>query len=101
MSLRLAQLFAIFFLGAGALTVSAQEKLPYRDSSLSVEQRVADLLSRMTLEEKIAQLGGTWQNRAQVHDETQLFVGNNREFLPDRAAVLLKDGLGEMSRPSE
>ena len=66
-----------------------------------MEQRVADLLSRMTLEEKIAQLGGTWQNRGQVHDETLLFVGKNREFLPDRAGVLLKNGLGEMSRPSE
>jgi beta-glucosidase len=66
-----------------------------------VEQRVADLLSRMTLEEKIAQLGGTWQNRNIEHDETQFFVGKNREFLPDRAAVLLKDGLGGMSRPSE
>jgi len=79
----------------------AQEKLPYRDPALPVEQRVADLLARMTLEEKIAQLGGTWQNRRVEHDETKFFVGKNREFLPDRAAVLLKDGLGGMSRPSE
>jgi beta-glucosidase len=87
---------------AGFLSgVSAQEKLPYRNSSLPVEQRVADLLSRMTLEEKIAQLGGAWQNRSIVNDETLFFVSKNREFLPDRAAVLLKDGLGEMSRPSE
>ena len=102
MSRSLSRLVALFAVVAGLLSVaSAQEKLPYRDSTLPVEQRVADLLSRMTLEEKIAQLGGTWQNRAQVQDESQLFVGKNREFLPDRAAVLLKDGLGEMSRPSE
>jgi beta-glucosidase len=87
---------------AGFLTVvSAQEKLPYRNTGLPVEQRVADLLSRMTLEEKVAQLGGAWQNRSIVNDETLFFVGKNREFLPDRAAVLLRDGLGEMSRPSE
>ena len=102
MSRSLSRLVALFAVVAGLLSVaSAQEKLPYRDSTLPLEQRVADLLSRMTLEEKIAQLGGTWQNRAQVQDESQLFVGKNREFLPDRAAVLLKDGLGEMSRPSE
>ncbi len=97
MARRLARLVATLT----TLVAPAQEKLPYRDSSVSVEQRVADLLSRMTLEEKIAQLGGTWQNRGQVHDETLLFVGKNREFLPDRAGVLLKNGLGEMSRPSE
>jgi beta-glucosidase-like glycosyl hydrolase len=79
----------------------AQEKLPYRNSALSIEQRVTDLVSRMTLEEKVAQLGGTWQNRDIEHDETLFFVGKNRELLPDRAAVLLKDGLGGMSRPSE
>ncbi len=28
----------------------------YRDPSLTVEERVADLLSRMTLEEKVGQL---------------------------------------------
>jgi len=102
MSRRLARLVTTLATLAGFLSMApAQEKLPYRDSSLPVEQRVADLLSRMTLEEKIAQLGGTWQNRAIVHDESLLFVGKNREFLPDRAAVLLRDGLGEMSRPSE
>jgi beta-glucosidase len=84
-----------------SLPAQAQEKFPYRNPALPVEQRVADLLGRMTLEEKIAQLGGTWQNRTIEHDETLFFVGKNREFLPDRAAVLLKDGLGGMSRPSE
>jgi beta-glucosidase len=102
MSRRLARLVTTLATLAGFLSMApAQEKLPYRDSSLPVEQRVADLLSRMTLEEKIAQLGGTWQNRGQVHDEALLFVGKNREFLADRAGVLLKNGLGEMSRPSE
>lgn len=34
----------------------AQELLPYRNPSLSVEKRVDDLLSRMTLEEKMGQI---------------------------------------------
>jgi len=32
------------------------DRLPYQDSRLPVEQRVADLVGRMTLEEKAAQL---------------------------------------------
>jgi beta-glucosidase len=99
---RVARQVGALIIFAGFLSVaSAQEKLPYRSPALPVEQRVADLLSRMTLEEKVAQLGGAWQNRSIVLDETLFFVDKNRAFLPDRAAVLLKDGLGEMSRPSE
>ncbi len=36
--------------------VSAQQIVPYKDASLPIERRVDDLLSRMTLEEKIAQI---------------------------------------------
>jgi beta-glucosidase len=79
----------------------AQSDPPYRDSNVPVEQRLTDLLSRMTLEEKIAQLGGTWQNRSNITDLNLLFVDEKGAFVPDRAAVLLKNGLGEMSRPSE
>lgn len=35
-------------------------KLPYRDTSLSVRKRVEDLMGRMTVEEKCAQLMGLW-----------------------------------------
>jgi len=34
--------------------------LPYRDATLSVKRRVADLMGRMTMEEKCAQLMGLW-----------------------------------------
>ncbi len=74
---------------------------PYRNSQLPVEQRVADLLSRMTLEEKVAQLEGAWENRQFHSDPKTLFVDEKGTFLPERAAALIKDGLGEMSRPSE
>jgi beta-glucosidase len=79
----------------------AQNSLPYRDPKLPVDQRVADLLSRMTLEEKIAQLEGAWENKQFFHDPQELFVDENGKFLPERAAALMKNGLGEISRPSE
>ena len=33
---------------------------PYRDASLSVEARIDDLMARMTLDEKLAQMGSFW-----------------------------------------
>ena len=95
---------AIFLLVAAAFLSSAamaQNTLPYRDPKLPVDQRVTDLLSRMTLEEKIAQLEGAWENKQFFHDPQELFVDENGKFLPERAATLMKNGLGEISRPSE
>ena len=81
---------------------AASQSLPaYRNPALPTEQRLADLLSRMTLEEKVAQLQGTWQNPNSRQDPSSMFVDAKGVFLPERAAVVLKLGLGEMSRPSE
>ncbi|MCB0206661.1 MAG: glycoside hydrolase family 3 protein, partial [Anaerolineae bacterium] len=41
-------------------TKTTDTALIYRDSTQPVEARVADLLGRMTLEEKLAQLGSAW-----------------------------------------
>src|SRR5215471_13407405 len=86
----------MFVLG---LTAGAQD-LPYRNPNLPVEQRIADLLSRMTLEEKIAQLEGAWEDARFVKDPKALFADEKGNFIPEHAAVVLKNGLGEMSRPS-
>ncbi len=42
-----------------ATTADPSGLLPYQDESLSFEERTADLVSRMTLEEKVSQLGYT------------------------------------------
>ncbi len=68
--------------GCGSLTAQATE-LPYRNPGLPVEQRVADLLGRMTLDEKLGQLvmgGRDWVTPAQVgalHLGTMLSGGDS------------------------
>ncbi len=46
----------VFMLQLATLNAFAQEKLPFRNPDLSTEQRVNDLVSRMTIDEKIPQL---------------------------------------------
>jgi beta-glucosidase len=48
----------VAILAIAALSVFAQQPLPYKDKNLAIEDRVADLLSRMTLEEKVAEITG-------------------------------------------
>jgi beta-glucosidase len=49
---------------------------PYQDSTLSVEVRVADLLSRMTLEEKAGQMIQTERSLASASDLKTYFLGS-------------------------
>jgi beta-glucosidase len=83
------------------LRSQAPDAPAYRDPKLPIEQRLADLLSRMTLEEKVAQLEGVWENQQFMKTPESRFVDEKGAFLPERAAVLLPDGIGQMSRPSE
>jgi beta-glucosidase len=46
----------IMIVSFGSQTLYAQSVLPYKNSKLPIEQRIKDLLSRMTLEEKVGQL---------------------------------------------
>jgi len=76
------------------------DQLPYRDARLPVEQRVADLLGRMTLEEKVAQLTCLWANRPQSKPQTD-FATNRGDFSPARAAEVMKHGIGQIARQRE
>ena len=79
----------------------SQEKLPgYKNPRLSVEQRVSDLLSRMTLEEKIAQLTCLWVNRPQKNAATD-FATDRGDFSPEKAAQVMKYGIGQIARQRE
>ncbi|HZY42847.1 MAG TPA: glycoside hydrolase family 3 N-terminal domain-containing protein, partial [Anaerolineae bacterium] len=52
------------------------EKPPYLDPSQPVAQRVADLLARMTLEEKIGQMTQVEHNSLSPADVTSYFIGS-------------------------
>jgi len=66
-----------------AACIFAQEKPSYRNPKLAIEDRVADLLPRMTLEEKIDQLTGGRTNLG--------FLDTTGQFTPEKAAAAFQD----------
>jgi beta-glucosidase len=46
----------------------------YRDASLPIQDRVADLLPRMTLEEKVQQISTGWEDRLDLVDPAKTFT---------------------------
>ena len=81
--------------------MNSQERPPdYKNSRLPVDRRVADLLSRMTLEEKVAQLTCLWGNRPQVNPQTD-FSTDRGDFSPAKAAEVMKHGIGQIARQRE
>ncbi|MAT06831.1 MAG: beta-glucosidase [Acidimicrobiaceae bacterium] len=62
----------------------------YRDATRPVTERIADLLGRMTLDEKLAQLGSVWI--FQIADGERLDT--------ERATPLLEHGIGHVTRMS-
>lgn len=70
---------------------------PYRNRDCPPEERVADLLARMTLEEKAAQMLCVWNQKADtLVDETGRF-----DAAKARAAFGHGAGLGQVGRPSD
>lgn len=100
-SLLFASATLLFVYSIAGFPATAQRVPAYKNPKLSVDQRVADLLSRMTLEEKIAQLDSAWGNKGFVREAQPFLADAKGVFLPDAAKITLKDGLGQVSRPSE
>ncbi len=71
--------------------------LRYKDPSLTAEQRAADLLARMTLEEKAAQMVGVWQ----LKSSTLVDDHGNFDVEKARRAFGHGNGLGQVGRPSD
>ena len=66
----------------------------YKNAGASVEARVEDLLGRMTLEEKVAQMQSIWDDKRDVFDA-------KFELDPTKMQQKFPDGIGEFARPSD
>jgi beta-glucosidase len=62
----------------------------YLDLNLSVEDRTQSLLSTMTIEEKISQLGSTLVSPLML----------NGKFSSEKAEQVLRNGIGQISAPA-
>jgi beta-glucosidase len=76
------------------VTAHAADKPLYQDPKATVDQRIEDLLGRMTLDEKIAQLTTVWTRKQEI------FTANN-EFDPAKTRKVFPNGIGHMARPSD
>jgi len=71
--------------------------LPYKNPKLPAERRTKDLLNRMTLEEKAAQMMCVWQEKAsKLVDEH-----GNFDLQKAKAAFRKGQGIGQVGRPSD
>jgi beta-glucosidase len=80
-----------------AYAQSGADKPPYQRAEVPIEERVADLLGRMTLEEKVAQMLCIWE---QKHE---LLLDGSGSFDLERARANYGHGhgLGQVGRPSD
>src|SRR5688572_14470685 len=75
--------------------LEAQGPTPlYRQVNAPIDARVSDLLSQMTLEEKVAQLVAIWNRKRDIQ-------GAQGRFDPVMAQAIIGDGIGQVARPSE
>jgi len=66
----------------------------YKDPRQPIERRVEDVLSRMTLDEKVAQLETVWESKAKLQT-------TDGRFSPERASRNFPNGIGGFARPSD
>ena len=93
MPMRIRAFLSLAAIAIVAALLEAQGPL-YRQAAAPVDARVADLLARMTLEEKVAQLLGIWNRKREIQNA-------QGGFDPTNAKALIGFGIGEVSRPSE
>ncbi len=77
------------------LKETTSKGVAYKNPRLPVEDRVADLLSRMTIDEKVAQMICVWGQK-----KTMMFDEKGKLNLDD-LRIHLKDGIGQIGRLSD
>jgi len=76
---------------------SSQPAFAYQNPNLPVTDRVKDLLARMSLEEKVAQMTCLWQEKATKLTD----AAGNFDLNKATAAFEKRQGLGQVGRPSD
>jgi beta-glucosidase len=79
---------------ASAAQTAPSAKLVYKDAAAPVDARVEDLLARMTLEEKVAQIMTIWQQKPDIMDAKS-------EFDPKKFDAKFPNGIGQFTRPGD
>jgi beta-glucosidase len=77
-----------------ALAAAPPANPVYKSPAAAVEVRVEDLLSRMTLEEKVAQMMSIWDEKREVFDA-------RLEFDATKMAQRYPNNIGQFARPSD
>ena len=86
--------FILLFIVLSLVSQAIAKEPIYKDAKQPIDKRVNDLLKRMTLEEKVAQLQSVWQPRQELETDAG-------EFNPEKAKEILSNGVGHLVRPSE
>jgi beta-glucosidase len=73
---------------------TGEAPVDYHNPGLPTARRVEDLLARMTLEEKVAQMMCLWNAKRQITDA-------QGRFDPSRAPQWFRVGIGRIERPSD
>ena len=94
---------ALRLMAGGSLSALALSQSPlafaqiggarYKDASAPLAARVADLMARMTLEEKVEQLRTAWAAKGDMID--------GLAFEPAKASAAFPNGIGHVTRPSD
>lgn len=79
----------------GAMAAATAKGTPvYKQANAPVNARVEDLIKRMTLEEKIAQLQCVWLSKKDLQND-------DTSFSVDKASRVHPNGMGMFARPSD
>lgn len=93
---------ALKLLATGSLSALAIAQAPlalasarplYRNPQAPIAARVADLMARMTLAEKVAQIRAAWADKGKMLD--------GLAFDPGKASAAFPNGIGHVTRPSD
>lgn len=97
-----ATVFVSMLSGPGTFRTTAETEMPYRNPHLPIDDRVKDLLGRMTPEEKAAQMMCLWMEKpndnSRVPKEQMPFGG---QFSPTAAKAKMPHGIGQLARQRE